>query len=65
MLNNIVQLVETGKIKENRIDRSVSRIIEVKKKYSVSDNQDFEGVNVDKFNDKIIEIRKKCSIEST
>ena len=65
MLDNIIQLVESGKIKENRIDRSVSRIIEVKKKYSVSDNQDFEGVNVDKINEKIIEIRKKCNIEST
>ena len=39
--------------------------VKLKKKYSVSDNQDFEGVNVDKINEKIIEIRKKCNIEST
>ena len=59
VLNNIVQLVESGKIKENRIDRSVNRIIEIKEKYDISDKQNFEGVNVDKINEKIIDIRKK------
>ena len=65
VLNNIVQLVESGKIKENRIDRSVNRIIEMKEKYDISDKQNFEGVNVDKINEKIIDIRKKCNIENT
>ena len=65
VLNNIVQLVESGKIKENRIDRSVNRIIEIKEKYDISDKQNFEGVNVDKINEKIIDIRKKCNIEDT
>ena len=65
VLNNIVQLVESGKIKENRIDRSVNRIIEIKEKYDISDKQNFEGVNVDKINEKIIDIRKKCNIENT
>ena len=65
MLDNIIKLVESGKIKENRIDRSVNRIIEIKEKYIVSDKQDFEGVNIDKTNEKVIEIRKKCGIENT
>ncbi len=39
VLNNIVQLVESGKIKENRIDRSVNRIIEIKEKYDILINK--------------------------
>ena len=64
MLNNIVQLVESGKIKENRIDRSVNRIIEIKEKYDISDKQNFEGVNVDKINEKIIDIRKNVILKT-
>ena len=55
----------TGKIKENRIDRSVNRIIEIKEKYDISDKQNFEGVNIEEINEKIINIRKKCNIENT
>lgn len=64
VLNNIVQLVESGKIKENRIDRSVNRIIEIKEKYDISDKQNFEGVNVDKINEKIIDIRKNVILKT-
>lgn len=32
---------------------------------NISDKQNFEGVNVDKINEKIIDIRKKCNIENT
>ena len=43
----------------------IHTIIEIKEKYDLSDKQNFEGVNVDKINEKIIDIRKKCNIENT
>lgn len=63
VLDNILQLVKDGKIKENRIDRSVNRIIEIKKKYKISDNQKFDGINIEEINEKIIDVRKKCNVD--
>lgn len=62
VLNKIENLVQTGKIKENRINKSVRRIIKIKEKYNISDTQEFEGINVKKVNKEIEEIRKKCKM---
>ena len=64
VLDNIFQLVKLGKIKENRIDRSVNRIIEIKKKYNISDNKNLDGINIEEINERIINVRKKCNIEN-
>lgn len=62
VLNKIESLVQTGKIKESRINKSVKRIIQMKEKYNISDTQEFEGINVKKVNKEIEEIRKICKI---
>lgn len=60
VLDKMTNLVTIGKIKENRINRSVKRIIQIKQKYGISDTKDFDGVDIKKINEKIEEIRKKC-----
>ena len=62
VLDKIENLVISGKIKENRINKSVTRILKIKEKYNISDTQDFEGVNVEEINKEIEIIRKKCKI---
>lgn len=63
VIEKIVHLVEEGKIKESRINRSVSRIIKMKQKYEISDEEEIKGINIDEINQEIREIRKKCGIE--
>lgn len=63
VIRKIVRLVKEGKIKESRINRSVSRIIKMKQKYGVSDETEIKGINIDKINQEIRSIRKKCGIE--
>lgn len=62
VLNKIEELVKAGKIKENRINKSVKRILKMKEKYHVSDTQNLYGVNVDEINREIDEIRNKCEM---
>lgn len=62
VLDKIVDLTATGKIKESRINRSVKRIIQIKQKYGISDTKEFIGVDINKINEKIEEIRTKCGI---
>lgn len=63
VIEKIVHLVEEGKIKESRINRSVNRIIKMKQKYEISDEEEIKGINIDEINQEIREIRKKCGIE--
>lgn len=63
VIGKIVCLVQEGKIKESRINRSVSRIIKMKQKYDISDEEEIKGINIDEINQEIREIRKKCDIE--
>lgn len=63
VIGKIVRLVQEGKIKESRINRSVSRIIKMKQKYEISDEEEIKGIDIDEINQKIREIRKKCGIE--
>ena len=62
VIEQITSLVKKGKIKENRINKSVSRIIKIKEKYNISDTEKIEGINIDKINEQIAKIRKKCNI---
>lgn len=63
VIEKIVRLAQEGKIKESRINRSVSRIIKMKQKYEISDEEEIKGINIDEINQKIREIREKCGIE--
>lgn len=58
----VINLVKKGKIKENRINKSVQRIIKLKKKYNISDEEEIKGIDIDNINKEIKEIREKCNI---
>ena len=48
----ILRAIETGEITERRIDESVERILSIKKKYNLSNNQ-VNGVNIQELNQSI------------
>jgi len=54
----IENLVKSGKIKEARINRSVRRIINIKKKYMITDNA-ITGCNVQEINASINELNSR------
>ncbi len=58
-INNIIDLVKAGKIKESRINRSVNRIIKMKQKYNLSDTEKVNGIDIENINKRIDKIRKK------
>jgi len=60
VINKIVNLVKQGKIKECRINRSVKRIINIKRKYEISDEKEIKGINIEEINNEIEDIRKRC-----
>ena len=62
VLDKIIHLTKTGKIKESRINRSVKRIIKIKQKYEISDTKEFNGINIEKINQEIEKVREKCDI---
>lgn len=61
-LEKIEKLVKKGRIKENRINRSVKRVIKLKNKYNLSDSNKIEGINIETINREIEEIRNICKI---
>ena len=61
-IEKVVKLTLSGKIKENRINRSVKRIINLKEKYRLSDDMPEETINIDDFNNEILSIREKCGL---
>ena len=62
VIEQIMSLVKKGKIKENRINKSVKRIIDLKNKYEISDTEEIQGIEIEKVNKEIETIRKKCNI---
>ena len=56
-------MARTGIMKEYRINRSVRRILKMKEKYGISDSQDFNGVDVDRINEKIQKIRNATNMD--
>ena len=61
-INEVYDLVRQGKLKENRINKSVKRIINIKQKYEISDEFEEQGINIEEINEQIDEIRKGCGI---
>ena len=62
-IKKVIKLVEQGKIKQGRINRSVRRIVKMKEKYHVSDENKTEGIEINQLNEEIKRIRKLCDIE--
>lgn len=62
VIEKMTHYVETGKIKEARINRSIKRIIKMKEKYRISDESKIEGVDIDKINREIKRIRNLCQL---
>lgn len=58
IIKNISRKVEKGKIDINTINKSVEKIISLKKKYNVSDNEVL-GFNIEDINKKIKELNNK------
>ncbi|MBP3502740.1 MAG: beta-N-acetylhexosaminidase [Clostridia bacterium] len=52
-IENIIKLVEKGKLKNSRINNSVNRILNIKEKYEISDTKEIEKINIDEINNRI------------
>lgn len=52
-IEEILKLVQKGKIKERRIDKSVKRILKLKEKYNINDNTDIERCDIQEINNRI------------
>ncbi len=62
VIENIINLVKKGKINQGRINRSVKRIIKLKQKYKISDNEDIQQIDIKEINNQIQQIRIKCNL---
>ena len=60
VINEIINLTKKNKIKVHRVNRSVKRVIEMKEKYNVSDDDIFKGIDVNSINSEIEYIRKSA-----
>ena len=56
VINKVIKMVKTGKIKEEDIDKSVARIIRIKEKYNISDKKKINGCNIEELNKQIEEL---------
>lgn len=61
-IEKVMKLVNSGRIRESRINRSVKRIINLKEKYNISDTMPEENINIENLNHEILDIRKKCGL---
>ena len=61
-IDKVIKLAQTSRIKENRINRSVKRIISLKEKYNISDDMPDKNINIDTFNDEVSKIRELCGL---
>ena len=57
IINSIINLTKRGSIKERQINRSVRRILKMKEKYNISDNNIPKGIDIEKVNAEITHIR--------
>lgn len=57
IINSIINLTKRGSIKERQINRSVRRILKMKEKYNISDNNLPKGIDIEKVNAEITHIR--------
>ena len=56
VINKVIKMVKTGKIKEEDIDKSVARILRIKEKYNISDKKKINGCNIEELNKQIEEL---------
>ena len=56
VINKVIKMVKTGKIKEKDIDKSVTRILRIKEKYNISDKKKINGCNIEELNKQIEEL---------
>lgn len=63
IIEKMVCLLQEGKLKEGRVNRSVKRILEMKEKYEISDDVKIEGIDIEQINTQIKKIREKCDIK--
>ena len=61
-IEKVSKMVASGKIKENRINRSVKRIINLKEKYNVCDDMPEDVLDINEFNSTVSDIRQKCGL---
>ena len=64
VIEKIIKLVKSKKIKESRINRSVKRIIKTKEKYKISDTEEIRGIDIEEINKQIEQVRQKCEINN-
>lgn len=65
VIEKIIKLVQNGRIKENRINRSVKRIINVKMKYKISDDEKISGIDIESINKRISDVKSKLNGKET
>lgn len=56
VINKVIKMVKSGKIKEEDIDKSVARILRIKEKYNISDKKKTSGCNIEELNKQIEEL---------
>lgn len=61
-IEKLIKRVEEGKIKEGRINRSLIRILKMKQKYRISDEEMIEGIDIEEMNQEIKRIRNICDL---
>ena len=59
-IEKVLKLVQSGKIKESRLNHSVKRILTLKEKYNVSDEMPKENIDIEIFNSEILKIKEQC-----
>lgn len=57
-INKVIKMAKSEKIKSRRINKSVKRIINLKQKYQINDNEVI-GCNIDEVNSRIENIKKQ------
>lgn len=65
VLNEVINMAKSGKLKANQIDNSVNKILNIKDKYQIN-NDKIELVNeeyIEKINEQIKEIKDKCNLK--
>lgn len=56
VIKQILDAAKCGKLKINRINKSVSRIIKIKEKYEISDEKEIVGCNIEEINKRIFDL---------
>lgn len=61
IIDNFIKYINNNREYVTEIDDSVRRIVDVKNKYNVNDNIEYDGLNIDEINNKINDLNGMCS----